>query len=107
MVRSCPVVLAAALNGFRAMCSSLQARGYAVYWRDSLGATVYDGAGRATHWRLVRHEDVVVRSESAAWDVAVTWCGLLWAVGPLPWPARARAALTAGYLQAVADWVVL
>ena len=107
MIRSCPVVLAAAMTGCRAMCSLLQARGYAVYWRDSLGATVYDKAGRATHWRLVRDEDVVVQSESTAWDVAVTWSGLLWAVAPQPWPARERAALTAGCLRIVADWVVL
>ena len=52
-------------------------------------------------------EDVVVQSEGAAWDVAVTWSGLLWAVAPQPWPAREHAALTAGYLRAVADWVVL
>ena len=107
MVRSCPVMLAAALTGFGAMCSLLQARGYAVYWRDSLGATVYDRAGRTTHWRLVRDEDVVVQSESAAWDVAVMWSRLLWVVALQPWPARERAALTAGYLRAVADWVVL
>ena len=72
MVRSCPVVLAAALTGFRAMCALLRSRGYAVCWRDSLGATVYEKAGRTSHWRLVRDEDVVVQSESAAWDVAVT-----------------------------------
>ena len=107
MVRSCPVVLAAALTGFRAMCALLRSRGYAVCWRDSLGATVYDKAGCTSDWRLVRDEDVVVQSESTAWDVAVTWSGLLWARAPQPWPARERAALTAGYLQAVVDWVVL
>ena len=48
-----------------------------------------------------------MQSESAAWDVAITWSGLLWAVAPQPWTARKRAALTAGYLRAVADWVVL
>ena len=31
MVRSCPVVLAAAMTGFRAMCALLQSWGYAVY----------------------------------------------------------------------------
>ena len=107
MVRSCPVVLVAALTGFRALCAQLQTRGYAVCWRDSLGATVYDRTGRTTRWRLVRDEDVVVQSESAAWDVAVTWSGLLWAMAPQPWPARERAALTSGYLRAVAAWVVL
>ena len=64
-------------------------------------------AGCPTHWRPVRDEDVVVHCESAAWDVAVTWSGLMWAVAPQPWPARERAALTLGYLRAVADWVVL
>ena len=68
---------------------------------------VYDKAGHTSHWRLVRDDDVVVQSESAAWDVAVTWSGLLWALAPQPWPARERAALTADYLRAVADWVVL
>ena len=66
MVRYCPVVLAAALVGFRAMCALLRPRGYAVCWCDSLGATVYDKAGRTSHWRLVRDEDVVVQSESTA-----------------------------------------
>ena len=107
MVHSCPVVLAAALTGFRAMCALLQSRGHAVCWCDSLGATVYDKAGHTSYWTLVRDEDVVVQSESAEWDVAVTWSGLLWAVAPQPWPARERAALTAGYLRAVADCVVL
>ena len=76
-------------------------------WRDSLRATVYDKVGRTSHSRLVRDEDVVVQSKSAAWDVAVTWSGLLWAEAPQPWPARERAALAVGYLRAVADWVVL
>ena len=107
MVRSCPVVLAAALTGFRALCAQLQTRGYAVCWRDALGATVYGRTGRTTRWRLVRDEDVVVQSESAAWDVAITWSGLLWVMAPQPWPARERAALTSGYLRAVAAWVVL
>ena len=66
MVRSCPVVLAAALISFRAMCAQLQSRGYTVYWRDSLRAIVYDRTGRTTRWRLVRDEGVVVRSERAA-----------------------------------------
>ena len=48
-----------------------------------------------------------MQSESAAWDVAITWSGLMWARAPLPWPARERAALMTGYLRAVADWVVL
>ena len=78
-----------------------------MYWPDSLGATVYDQTGRTTRWRLVLDEDVVMQSESAAWDVAVTWSGLLWAVALQPWPARERAALTSGYLRAVAEWVVL
>ena len=77
--RSCPVVLAAALTGFRAMCALLLSRGYAVCWRDSLGARVYDKAGRTTQWRLARDEDVVVQSVSAAWDVAITWSELTWA----------------------------
>ena len=107
MVRSCPVVLAAALTGFRALCGQLQSRGYAVCWRVSLWATVYDRTGRTTRWRLVRDEDVVVQSESAAWDVAIMWSGLLWTVAPHPWPARKRAALTSGCLRAVAAWVIL
>ena len=107
MVRSFPVVLAAALTGFRALCALLRSRSYAVCWRHSLGATLYDKAGRTSHWRLVRDEDVVVQSESAAWDMAFTWSRLLWAKALQPWPARERAALTAGCLRAVADWVVL
>ena len=71
MVRFCPVVLAAALTGFRAMCALLRSRGYAVCSRDPLGGTVYDKADRTTHWRLARDEDVVIQSESAAWDVAI------------------------------------
>ena len=31
----------------------------------------------------------------------------MWARAPQPWPAHERAALMAGYLRAVADWVVL
>ena len=107
MVRSCSVVPAAAMTGFRAMCALLQCLGYAVCWRDSLGATIYDTAGRTSHWRLLRDEEVVVQTETAAWDVAVTWSGLLWAVAPQPWPAREHAALTVACLRAVADWVVL
>ena len=107
MVRSCRVVLAAALTSFRATCALLRSRGYAVCWRDSLGATVYYRAGRTTHWRLARDEDVVVKSESAAWDVAITWSGLVWTRAPQPWPARERATLMAGYLRAMVDWVVL
>ena len=106
MARSCPVVLAAALTGFRAICALLRSRGYAVCWRDSLGTTVYDKADRTSHWRLVRDEDVVLQSESAAWEVAITWSGLMWTRAPQPWPARERAALMAGYLQAVGDGVV-
>ena len=82
MVRSCPVVLTAALRGFRAMCAGLRSRGYAVCWHDSLGATVYDKAARTSHWRLVRDENVVLQYESAAWDVAVTWSGLVWTRTP-------------------------
>ena len=77
MVRSCPVVLAAAVTGFRAMCALLRSRGYAVCWRDSLGPTVYHKVGRTSHWRPARDEDVVVQSES--WDVAI---GLMWAKAP-------------------------
>ena len=84
MVPSCIVVRAAAMTGSRALCALLQTRGYAVYWRDSLGAGIYDKAGRTTHWRLVRDQDVVVQSESAAWDVLVTSSGLMWAVAPQP-----------------------
>ena len=84
MVRSCPVVLAAALTGFRAMCALLRTRGLAVCWHDSLGATIYDKASRTTHWRLARDEDVVVQSESAAWDVAITWSGFMWARASQP-----------------------
>ena len=84
MVRSCPVMLVAALTGFRAMCALLRSRGYAVCWRDSLGATVYDKAGHASHWRLVRDDDVVVQSESAAWDVAITWSLACSMAGPRP-----------------------
>ena len=61
MVRACPVVLAAALFGFRAACARVQARGCAVRWHNTLSATVYDRAGRTSHWRLARDEDVVVR----------------------------------------------
>ena len=107
MVHSCPVVLAAALTGFRAMCALLRSRGYAVCWRNSLGATVYDKARRPSHWRLARDEDVVLQSESAAWDMAITWSGLMWSRAPQPWPACERAALMAGYQRAVADWVAL
>ena len=60
MVRSCPVVLAAALTIFRAMCALMRSRGYAVCWGDFVGATVYDKAGHTTHWRLARDEDPVV-----------------------------------------------
>ena len=60
MVCSCLVVLAAALTGFRATCALLRSQGYAVCRYDSLGATVYDKAGRTTHWRLAPDEDVVV-----------------------------------------------
>ena len=102
MVRTRPVVFAAALTGFWAMCSLLRSRGYAVCWRDSLGATVYDRASRSTHWRLARHKDVVLQSKSAAWDVAITWSGLMWARAPKLWPARERAPLMAEYLRAVA-----
>ena len=31
----------------------------------------------------------------------------MWARAPQPWPAHERTALMAGYLRAVADWVVL
>ena len=34
--------------------------------RDSLGARIYDRADRTSHWRLVRDEDLVVQSKSAA-----------------------------------------
>ena len=88
------------VTGFKAMSVVLWARGYALCWRDDLGATVYNRAGRTSHWQLVR-------DESAPWDVALTCSGLLWAVAPQPWPARERAALTAGYVRAVADLVVL
>ena len=77
MVCSRPVVLAAALTGFRAACALLRSRGYAICWPDSSGATVYDQVGRATHWRLARDEDVVVELDSAVWDVAITWSGLV------------------------------
>ena len=55
----------------------------------------------------MQDEDLVAQSESAAWDVAVTWSGLLWATAPQPWPSRGRAALMAGYIRAVADCVLL
>ena len=64
-------------------------------------------ASRTSHWRLVPDEDVVVQTESTAWNVAVTWYRHLWAVAPQPWRARERDALTAGYPRALADWVVL
>ena len=48
-----------------------------------------------------------MQSESAPWYVAVTWSGPLCAVAPQPWPARECTALTAGYLRALVDWVVL
>ena len=76
-------------------------------WRDFLGATIYDSSSRTSHWRLVRDEHLVVQSESAAWELAVTWFALLWAVAPQRWPTSTCAALTAGYLRAVADWMVL
>ena len=62
MVRFCPVVLVAALTGLRAACTLLRFQGYAACWRHSLGATVYDKAGRTTQWRLARDGDVVVQS---------------------------------------------
>ena len=68
-----------------------------------LGGTVYDKASRTSLWRLARDEDVVVQSESTAWDVAITCSGLMWARTPQPWPARERAALMSGYLRAMAD----
>ena len=46
---------------------------------------------------------MVVQSESAAWDVAITWPGLMCARAPQPWLARERAALMTRYLRAVAD----
>ena len=91
VVRSCPVALATALTGLRAMCALLRSRGYAVCGRDSLGATVYNKAGCTSHWQLMRDEDVVVQSEGPPWDVAVTWSGLLWGVAPQPWLAGERA----------------
>ena len=39
--------------------------------------------------------------------MAITWSGLMWARAPQPSPTRERATLMAGYLRAVADWVVL
>ena len=84
MVRSCPVALATAMTGFKAMCALLRSRGYAVCGRNSLRTTVYDKAGCTSHWQLVQDEDVVVQSESAAWDVAVTWFGLVWGVARQP-----------------------
>ena len=48
-----------------------------------------------------------MQPESATWAAAITRSGLVWARAPQPWPARERAALMAGYLRAVADWVVL
>ena len=107
MVRACPVVLAAAMVGFGAVCRRLGSQGCAVRWRDTLGATVYDRAGRTTVWRRACDEDVAVQAESATWDVAAAWSGLVWARDPRPWPARERAALMEEYLRAVADWVVL
>ena len=101
------MVLAAALAGFRAACALLRCRVYAICWCDSREATVYDKASRPTHWRLARDEDVVVQSESAAWDVVITWPGLVWTGAPQPLPARERAALMVGYLRGVADWMAL
>ena len=103
MVRSYPVVLVAAMTG-SGPCAPCCKPGA----MPCTGAPPWGPRSTTRpHWRLVRDEDVVVQFESAAWDVVVTWSGLLWAVGPQPWPARERAALTAGYLRAVADWVVL
>ena len=107
MVRSCRVLLAAALTGFRAICALRRSRGYAVCWRDCLGATVYDKAGRTSHWGRARDEDVLIQSKGAAWDVAITWSRRMWARAPQPWHAREGAALMAGYLRAIADWAVL
>ena len=84
MVRACLLVVAAAMVGFRAACALLQSHGYAVRWRDSMGATIYNRAGHRTHWRLARDEDVVVQLQSATWDVAVAWSGLVWATAPEP-----------------------
>ena len=55
----------------------------------------------------MRDEDVVVHSESAARDMAITWSMTVWARAPPPWPARERAALMAGYVRAVAHSLVL
>ena len=76
-------------------------------WRDSLGAMVYHRAGRTTVWRLAHDKDVVVQAESAMWDLALAWSGLVWARDPRPWPACERASLVEEYLRAVASWVVL
>ena len=84
MVRSRSVVLEAALTDFRAMCSLLRSWGYAICWRDPLGATVSNKASRTSHYRLLRDNDVIAQSASAAGDVAVTWFGLIWARTPQP-----------------------
>ena len=107
MVRACLVVPAVALIGFRAACAPMQTRGYAMQWCDTVGATIYGRAGRTSHWRQARDEDVDTQPLSAAGDVAITWSGLVWARAPQPWPSQQRASLMAVYVQVVADRVVL
>ena len=75
VVGACPVVLVAALSFFHAICAVLQTRGNAVEWRDTMGATIYNHAGRTSHCLLAQDKDVAVHSEKTASDVAITWSG--------------------------------
>ena len=45
--------------------------------------------------------------DSAAWDVAVTWSWLLWALDLLALTVSSRAELAAAYLCAVGKWTSL
>ena len=44
---------------------------------------------------------------STAWDVVVTWLGLLRARGPAPLPINRQAGLLAAYLREVGEWTSL
>ena len=57
--------------------------------------------GAVTQWRGVRDVDNPVKAESAAWDVAVTCSGLLWALVSAALTISRRAGLVAAFLSAV------
>ena len=74
MVCSCPVVLAAAFSGFTGLCALLRSPGYAVCWRDSLGATVYDrGAHPALEARAGRGRGRIFQERRLGRGCHVVW----------------------------------